>query len=184
MRSLFPVVELRATPATRSGPSARGGITESVIAPDVVERTLATALARGGDFAEVFAEDRHNVTARLDDGRVEELVSGRSRGAGVRVVRGESTGFAHTADLPESGLAAAAEAAAAASTDAGDPVRISALSAAGPKPSPTVSVLPETVAKDAKVALLLRADAAAREQSGAIRQVSAAYADGRRRVLV
>jgi len=50
-----------------------------VIAPDLVERTLATALARGGDFAEVFAEDRQNVTARLDDGRVEELVSGRSR---------------------------------------------------------------------------------------------------------
>ena len=154
-----------------------------MIAPDVVERTLATALARGGDFAEVFAEDRQNVTARLDDGRVEELVSGRSRGAGVRVVRGESTGFAHTADLSEVGLAAAAEAAAAASTEAGEPVRVAPL-AAGCAPAPTVAVLPETVAKDAKVALLLRANAAAREQSGAIRQVSASYADGRRRVLV
>jgi len=159
------------------------GITEGVIATDLVERTLATALARGGDFAEVFAEDRQNVTARLDDGRVEELVSGRSRGAGIRVVRGESTGFAHTADLSEAGLAAAAEAAAAASTEAGDPVRVAALSA-GPTPAPTATVLPDTVAKDAKVALLMRADVAAREQGGAIRQVSASYADGRRRVLV
>jgi TldD protein len=40
------------------------------------------------------------------------------------------------------------------------------------------------VRKDAKVALLQRADAAARERSGAVRQVSAAYADGRRRILV
>src|SRR5262245_53298590 len=183
MRSLFPVVELRATPATRSGPSARGGITEGVITPDVVERTLATALARCGDVAEVFAEERHIVTARLDDVRVEELVSGRSRGAGIRVVRGESTGFAHTADLSEAGLAAAAEAAAAASTEAGDAVQVAALSARAAA-VPSAEVLPETVAKDAKVALLMRADAAAREQGGAIRQVSASYADGRRRVLV
>ena len=90
-----------------------------MIAPDLVERTLATALARGGDFAEVFAEDRQSVSARLDDGRVEELVSGRSRGAGIRVVRGESTGFAHTADLSEAGLAAAAEGAAAPTTQTG-----------------------------------------------------------------
>src|SRR5688572_27968719 len=62
------------TPATRGnlrGPSGRyrkAGITEGVIAADVVERTLTTALARGGDFAEVFAEDRQSVSARLDDG--------------------------------------------------------------------------------------------------------------------
>jgi TldD protein len=156
-----------------------------VIAPEVVERTLSVALSRGGDFAEVFAEDRSSVHARLDDGRVEELATGRSRGVGIRVVRGETTGFAHTADLSEAGLAAAAAAAAAASTESGAPVRVAALPAApsgGPGPVPVV--LPETVTKDAKVAMLQRADAAARERSGAIRQVSAAYADGRRRILV
>ena len=156
-----------------------------MIAPDLIERTLAAALSRGGDFAEVFAEDRASVSARLDDGRVEELVSGRSRGAGVRVVRGETTGFAHTADLSERGLRAAAEAAAAASTEAGEAVRVASLpvEAAGSH-RPGATVLPETIAKDAKVALLQRADAAARERNGAIRQVSAAYADGRRRILV
>ena len=92
-----------------------------MIEPDVLERTLATALRGGGDFAEVFAEDRRATNARLDDGRVEELVSGRERGAGVRVVRGETTGYAHTADLSERGLreAAGAAAAAARSTDGG-----------------------------------------------------------------
>src|SRR5262249_4611907 len=142
-----------------------------VIAPDVVERTLAAALARGGDFAEVFAEDRAAVTARLDDGRVEELVSGRSRGAGIRVVRGESTGVAHTAALSEQGLAAAAEAAAAASMEGGAPVRVAALAVPRSAPTPTAAILPESVAKDRKVALLERADAAARDRSGSIRQV-------------
>ncbi|MDP9071724.1 MAG: TldD/PmbA family protein, partial [Actinomycetota bacterium] len=70
----------------------------------VVERVLSAALVSGGDFAEVFVEDRRSSSARLDDARVEELTSGRERGAGIRVVAGETTGFAHTADLSEAGL--------------------------------------------------------------------------------
>ena len=79
----------------------------------VLERVLTEALRNGGDFAEVFAEDRSSSSALLDDGRVEELASGRERGAGIRVVSGETTGFAHTADLSEAGLLRAAEAASA-----------------------------------------------------------------------
>ena len=72
----------------------------------MVERVLDAALGRGGEFAEVFVEDRRGTSASLDDGRVEELSSGRDRGAGVRVVVGETTGYAHTADLSEPGLLA------------------------------------------------------------------------------
>ena len=64
-----------------------------------IQSTLAAALRTGGDFAEVFVEDKRSSAAMLDDGRVEELSSGRDRGAGIRVVVGETTGFAHTADL-------------------------------------------------------------------------------------
>ena len=80
-----------------------------MIEQSILERTLQVALRRGGDFAEVFAEDRTLASARLDDGKVEELVSGRERGAGIRVVRGDTTGYAHTADLSERGLQAAAD---------------------------------------------------------------------------
>ncbi|MDQ6617071.1 MAG: TldD/PmbA family protein, partial [Actinomycetota bacterium] len=75
-----------------------------MIDEELLQRVLSDALRTGGDFAEVFAEDRRNAVARLDDGRVEELTSGRERGAGIRVVVGETTGFAHTADLSEPGL--------------------------------------------------------------------------------
>ena len=85
---------------------------ELVDAP-VLERVLHEALRRGGNFAEIFAEDRVSTGIVLDDRKVEELSSGRDRGAGIRVIAGETTGFAHTADLSEKGLLAAAEAAAA-----------------------------------------------------------------------
>src|ERR1700691_6745685 len=84
-----------------------------LVDPDAVKRALNAALARGGDFAEVFVEDRRSTGISLDDRKVEELSSGHDRGAGIRVIVGETTGFAHTADLSEEGLAIAATAAAA-----------------------------------------------------------------------
>jgi len=155
-----------------------------VIEDDVVAATLATALRTGGEFAEVFAEDKRNSSAVLDDGKVEELSSGRSRGAGIRVVVGDTTGFAHTADLSEAGLRAAAEAAAAAARGGGGGVREVALRRVDSSRGYDIETYPEDVPKSVKVGLLTTADASARAQGGAITQVSASYADSRRRILV
>src|SRR5690349_23630444 len=100
---------------------------ELLVDQSVLQATLDRALRDGGDFAEVFVEDRRSSSARFDDGRVEELVSGRDRGAGLRVVRGDTTGFAHTADLSPEGLAAASDAAAAAARGGGGGVKTVAL---------------------------------------------------------
>jgi TldD protein len=155
-----------------------------LIDESVIETVLGTALHSGAEFAEIFAEDRRGTGARLDDGRVEDLASGRDRGAGVRVVVGETTGFAHTSDLSETGLRAAAEAAAAAARSGGGGVRTVALQRVQAPAPNGVDVLPETVAKVAKVDLLRRADEVARSAGGSIRQVSAIYGDNRRRILV
>ena len=149
-----------------------------------MNRTLAVAMRTGADFAEIFAEDRRSASAILDDGRVEEVVSGRDRGAGIRVVAGDTTGFAHTADLSAAGLAAAADAAAAAARRGGGGTQTVAVSALQTPRRLKVRIPPEEVSKDRKVALLTAADAAARSTGGAITQVSARYGDGRRRILV
>ncbi|MGH9265851.1 MAG: PmbA/TldA family metallopeptidase, partial [Acidimicrobiales bacterium] len=150
----------------------------------VVQRVLTAALRTGGDFAEVFAEDRWSSSARLDDGKVEELTSGRDRGAGIRVVLADTTGFAHTSDLTENGLLAAAEAAAAGARGGGGGVKEIALTRKEHSRPHDVAVLPEDVAKARKAELLLKADDAARSAGGAIRQVGATYADSHRRILV
>ncbi len=150
----------------------------------VISRVLGQALRTGGDFAEVFVEDKRSSSGRFDDGKVEELGSGRDRGAGIRVVVGETTGFAHTADLSETGLLAAAEAAAGAARGGGGGVRVVELSRVDTSSQP-VGTRPEEVAKATKVELLQRADAVARSAGGgAVKQVSASYGDSRRRILV
>ena len=155
-----------------------------MIDEQVLDRTLHVALRAGGDFAEVFAEDRRASSARLDDGKVEELTSGRDRGAGIRVVRGETTGFAHTADLSEAGLEEAAGAAAAAARGGEGTTNVVSLERRAVTPPHEVRVLPESVEKARKVQTLARADDAARAEGDAIRQVSVSYADSRRRILV
>jgi TldD protein len=155
-----------------------------VIEEDVISRVLDTAMHTGGEFAEVFAEDKRSSSAFLDDGKVEELTSGRDRGAGIRVVVGDTTGFAHTADISEAGLNAAAEAAAAAARSGGGGTNTVALTRQSASRGYDIETYPEDVAKARKVELLGRADEVARSSSSSITQVAANYADSRRRILV
>ncbi len=158
----------------------------------VLERVLGEALRHGGDFAEIFAEDRATSSAVLDDGRVEELSSGRDRGAGVRVVAGDTTGFAHTADLSERGLLRAAEAASAVARggeEAG--ARRIALDDGRPGGDRRATAADGDGAagraggdKAAVLELLRRADDAGRGAGAAVSQVQAGYGASRRRVLI
>ena len=149
-----------------------------------LQRVLAVAASGGADFAEVFAEDKRSSSAVLDDGKVEELTSGRDRGAGIRVVVGESTGFAHTADLSEASLLETARIAAAAARGSGGGTTVAELARVDVARPNVVAILPGDVAKARKVELLTRANEAARSQGAAITQVMARYSDSRRRILV
>ncbi|HNI33998.1 MAG TPA: TldD/PmbA family protein [Microthrixaceae bacterium] len=157
-----------------------------MIEESVLERVLAAATRRGATFAEVFAEDKRSSSAVLDDGKVEELTSGRDRGAGIRVVVGESTGFAHTADLSEASLIATAEIAAAAARGTGSVSgpSVAALSRNAATRPNVIELLPGDVPKARKVELLTRANDVARSQGAAITQVMVRYSDSRRRILV
>ena len=162
------------------GESAEGKILEE----DLLEKTLNSALETGGEFAEVFVEDRRSNSVHLDDGRVEEFTSGRDKGAGIRVVVGETTGFAHTADLSLTGLENAAKAAAAAARSGRGGVQAVQLSEmSGPQVS-FVEVMPADVPKARKVQLVLSADEAARSTGGSITQVAVRYGDSQRRIQI
>ncbi len=119
----------------------------------------------------------------LDQRRVEELSSGRDRGAGIRVVVGETTGFAHTADLSERGLLAAAQAAATVAREGGGGVREIALGPLTDHPT-LATMLPKDVDKARKIELMNLADDAARSEGSSITQVSVALGDSSRRFVV
>lgn len=74
-------------------------------------RLLARALRHGGEFADVFCERRRTVAYRLQDGRIHDASYGVTLGVGIRVVAGESAGYACSDDLSPQALTEAADAA-------------------------------------------------------------------------
>jgi len=85
-----------------------------IVPEEVLVKTLKVALSRGGDFAEVFIEDSSSESLSLDDGRMKDVSFGRDKGAGVRVVKGDTSVYCYTEDLSEETLVAVARTAAAA----------------------------------------------------------------------
>ena len=152
-----------------------------IVETGLLEEVLTTAMKSGGSFAEVFVEDRRSTSAVLDDGLVEELNNGRDRGAGIRVVAGETTGFAHTADLSAAGLHKAAEAASSAArgADSGTVHEVS-LEDANIAGISEIEIEPREVSKRNKVDLLKSADEAVRNAGLPVTQVAARYGDSKR----
>ena len=159
------------------------GMESTLVEANVLQRVLSEAMGRGGEFAEVFVEDRASASAVLDQRRVEELSSGRDRGAGIRVVVGETTGFAHTADLSEAGLLHAARAAAAVAREGGAKVREVNLQGLDEHRS-HARTMPRDVDKSRKIELLRLADDVARSEGGSISQVQVGIGDSTRRFVV
>lgn len=152
-----------------------------LIDPAVAERVLARALANGGRFAEIFAERRQGLSMSIDESRIEAVQSGAEEGAGVRVVDGATTYFAHVDGLDPADLERAAGEAASALR--GERRRPQALSAVASTPLP-IELRPQEVPAERKAALLRELDERARARGGEIAQFTSSYAEARRQVSV
>lgn len=149
----------------------------------LLRRTLDRASARGGTFAEIYLEhavDRH---LGLEDGIVSRAYTSVALGAGIRVLKGDATGYAYTEDLSERALlAAAATAAAVADADHGTetgPFAVTRQESRYP-----VTVPWSSVGVDRKVPLVRAADSAARAHDPRIARVSITFSDNSSRILV
>ncbi len=70
------------------------------------------AMARGADWAELFFEHRLNHHLGLEDGAVNRAYTSVTLGVGVRVIKGDQTGYAYTEELDRRALSEAASTAA------------------------------------------------------------------------
>ena len=150
----------------------------------LLEAVLRRALRAGGDFAEVFLEDRDSLALRLEDRRIEQATGGRQVGFGVRLCVGDKTLYAHSDEVTEAAFMAAADAVAAAA-GASTPADVVALGdVVGGTGRHPVGIRPETVAVTRKSALVRAGDEAARALGPLVAQVSINYAEERQRLLV
>ena len=77
-----------------------------------LKKVLATALEKGGDYADLFFEHAFNNSLGLRDGEVNSTFSGIDYGMGVRVLSGDQTGYAYVESTELSDMLKAARTAA------------------------------------------------------------------------
>lgn len=156
-----------------------------MLEPSLVRDVLDAALATGGDFAELFMEDRRDTSLILQLNRLETVNSGRIHGAGVRVYVGLNAIYAYTNDTSREGLIACARQAASAVRERGRELAACAeltLSPVGD--AHPVKLLPSRTDTRRKADILRAANAAAREAGEEIVQVVCTYRDSEQDVLI
>ncbi len=150
---------------------------------ELLKKVLMKALSRGGDYAEVFAERRRPSYVRLEDDRIEEIVSGQEQGVGIRLIWGGRSAYAISNDLSAGALIESAEVLSKAVSD-GAPSKDFDLRKEKPSSDFKIKLPPDEVPLDRKVGLLREANAAARGKGGKIKQVSLFYRDLLQRVQI
>jgi len=83
------------------------GITDALC-----RKLLEQALAKGGDFADLYFEHTISNYLGLEDGQVNRASGDIDLGVGIRTVKGDQVGYAFTQDLTEKSMLAAASVAA------------------------------------------------------------------------
>ncbi len=69
------------------------------VTPEMIQKVVAEAMSKGGDYADLFFEHRISNTLALEDGKVNRAYSNVDYGMGVRVLKGDQTGFAYTENI-------------------------------------------------------------------------------------
>jgi TldD protein len=74
-----------------------------------IDRLLATALARGGDYADLYFEYKVANAVSIEEQIVKQAAKSIAQGVGVRVIVGDKTGYAYTDEITFEAIARAAE---------------------------------------------------------------------------
>ncbi len=148
-----------------------------------LESWLAEALSRGGDYADLYFEYLATSSISLDESIVKGATQGVSLGVGVRVIAGERTGYAYCGDLAPEKIRHAARVAACI---AAGPASVDkfALDEAPRRDLYPVVTSPTETSLAERVALVTRADRAARDYDPRVFQVQAGFGDQLKHVLV
>jgi TldD protein len=87
------------------------------VTPEMLKSVLQAAMAKGGDYADLFFEHKIYNNLALEDGKVNRAFSNIDFGVGIRVLKGDQTGFAFSEDLSLDAMTKAAKMAAIIASD-------------------------------------------------------------------
>ncbi len=149
-----------------------------------IENLLSSALSRGGDYADLYFEYSVLSNLSLEEQLIKSANRAISQGVGVRVLSGERTGYAYCDEIDVNAIRTAASTAAHIAQSAANtaPVKVT-----NRQPSRSLYDIATPVRDEPlerKIALLNRADSAARSFDKRIREVQASIVDEYKIILI
>lgn len=167
--------------ALYQAPFAPGGA--NAIDETLARRLLTVALASGGDYADVFFEYRAAGGFVFDDGILKSASRGVAMGLGVRVQKGDATGYAYVEQLDWDAMERAARTAGQIASGGGSKVPVGMKERSLPRRY-DVGLVTLDVPGVEKRALLERAAAAAQAADSRVVKVEASLSEEIREILV
>jgi TldD protein len=156
---------------------------EKMLSKQLIEDTLNAALSTGGDFAEVFVEDRTNNGIVMIGGKVESTMTGRDYGVGIRIFKGFNSVYAYTNKSDRDILISTAKKAAAA-VEGSSGIKTKELVATDNKNINIIRIDPNTIEKMKKVELMREAYDSAFNYDDLISQVTVSYTDYVQKIMI
>lgn len=148
----------------------------------VVSNTINAAMMKGAEFVEIFAEDKLIGNIKTVGGLVEDSLSGRDYGAGIRIINGLKSIYAYTNDTSEDNMVRLASEAAQ-SIKEGSPKEL----AFNKKDAPIYNMVDKllfSTPRAEKLELLKRAYSSAKGYSNLITQVTSSYMEEEQDILI
>jgi TldD protein len=162
-------------------PFAPGG--QAPIDAEIARRLLTLALSRGGDYADLFYEYGVSGSYSYDEGILKAAGRAVTMGLGVRVMKGDATGYAYVEELSLDAMERAARTAAQIADGGGAPAPVGVT----PRTVARRYELPQLtldVAGTEKRELLARADRVARAEDPRVVRVDASFNEEIREILI
>lgn len=149
----------------------------------LIEDIIMAALSSGGDFAEVFVEDKYNTGITMIGGKVDSSISGRDFGVGIRIFKGLNSVYAYTNQHSREALIDTAINASKAIQGAGRDIILDFTKYDYKNINP-IKYIPNKVSKNKKVDVMREAHEAANNYDDSISQVTVGYLDEDQKILV
>jgi len=110
----------------RLSDNAESYLSHFEVTKDLLQKVISAAMEKGADYADLFFEHTLENYSSLEDGKVNSAYSNIGYGVGIRVLKGEQTGYAYSESITADAMLKAAKTAAniAYGTAAVSPVRI------------------------------------------------------------
>lgn len=156
-----------------------------MLSKEKIKKVLYVALSTGGDFAEVFVEEKLNNKIVLTSGSVKDIISGKDYGIGIRIFKGLKCIYAYTNDDSITSLINTANRAALALGDVrdGHTVNLNLVERINTNIHPVLYV-PSSISATKKIEKMKEAYNGAKGYSEEIAQATVSMVDEDQKVLI